>query len=273
MNLYSAFIALRLIPLDGASYGEAAKYTMNINAYPLSQADNPPKGDYIDMADAHVPKAQRDKAAEEQTKKRRKANKKITKSCDRSIRSLLHDYGIGSTWNDPGQITENKNDYRYSRIIDWEYQIAYQRGIEAMNWAMPAVSMLSMRDKGNFSQSGGYNSVYWISNPPTALAETVTANNQTPYAAVYINTKERLAPATATWKVNGEQVGRGRVERSVPSLFTASETFDVGVDLGSPVALDYFDRAPFRFNGKIEKINIRYTDEKEPVFPHSADDD
>jgi arylsulfatase len=70
--------------------------------------------------------------------------------------------------------------------------------------------------------------------------------------------KDRLAPATVTLKVNGKQVGQGRIERSVPSIFTASETFDVGVDLGSPVALDYFDRAPFRFNGKIEKINIRY---------------
>jgi|GEM_PF-6273580 len=29
MNLYSAFITLRLIPLDGASYGEAAKYANN----------------------------------------------------------------------------------------------------------------------------------------------------------------------------------------------------------------------------------------------------
>ena len=72
------------------------------------------------------------------------------------------------------------------------------------------------------------------------------------------DTKERLAPATVTLKVNGKQVGQGRIERSVPSIFTASETFDVGVDLGSPVALDYFDRAPFRFNGKIEKIYIRY---------------
>jgi len=27
--------------------------------------------------------------------------------------------------------------------IDWEYQIAYQRGIEAMNWANPAVSFIS----------------------------------------------------------------------------------------------------------------------------------
>lgn len=75
------------------------------------------------------------------------------------------------------------------------------------------------------------------------------------------DSKERLAPATVTLRVNGKQVGQGRIERSVPAIFTASETFDVGADLGSSVALDYFDRAPFRFNGKIEKINIRYIEE------------
>lgn len=31
---------------------------------------------------------------------------------------------------------------------------------------------------------------------------------------------------------------------TVPMLFTATETFNVGKDL-LPVALDYFDRAPF----------------------------
>jgi arylsulfatase len=87
------------------------------------------------------------------------------------------------------------------------------------------------------------------------------------------DSQERLAPATVTLKVNGKQVGQGRIERSVPSIFTASETFDVGADLGSPVALDYFDRAPFRFNGKIEKIHICYTDAKEPDFRKSPDDD
>ena len=71
---------------------------------------------------------------------------------------------------------------------------------------------------------------------------------------------ERMAPATVTLKVNGKQVGQGRIERSGPSIHTASETFDVGMDLGSPVALDYFDRAPFKFNGKIEKIHISYLD-------------
>ena len=49
-----------------------------------------------------------------------------------------------------------------------------------------------------------------------------------------------------------------RFEDSVPVIFTAFETFDVGIDLGSPVSLDYYDRAPFKFNGKIEKINITY---------------
>jgi len=72
------------------------------------------------------------------------------------------------------------------------------------------------------------------------------------------DTRERLAPATLTLKVNGKQVGQGRIERSVPAGHTASETFDVGMDLGSPVALDYYDRAPFKFNGKINSINIKY---------------
>ena len=42
------------------------------------------------------------------------------------------------------------------------------------------------------------------------------------------------------------------VKRTVPAAFTASETFDVGIDLGSPVSLDYFDRRPFAFDGKID---------------------
>ena len=46
------------------------------------------------------------------------------------------------------------------------------------------------------------------------------------------------------------------VKRTVPAAFTASETFDVGVDLGSPVSLDYFDRRPFAFDGKINSVTV-----------------
>ena len=64
------------------------------------------------------------------------------------------------------------------------------------------------------------------------------------------------APADVVLKADGKEVARATVKRTVPGAFTASETFDVGVDLGSPVSLDYFDRAPFRFEGKIEKMAV-----------------
>lgn len=94
--------------------------------------------------------------------------------------------------------------------IDWEYQITYQRGIEAMDWAMPAVSMLSMRD-GNFSLGGGFNTIYWLSKPPTALQEAVTANNQTPYAAIFLTTRDGpvildVPPATNRTAIFGSAI-------------------------------------------------------------------
>jgi hypothetical protein len=60
------------------------------------------------------------------------------------------------------------------------------------------------------------------------------------------------APAEVVLKVDGAEVARTTVQRTVPAAFTASETFDVGVDLGSPVSLDYFDRRPFAFAVKIK---------------------
>ena len=63
-------------------------------------------------------------------------------------------------------------------------------------------------------------------------------------------------PADVVLKVDGKEVANTTVKRTVPAAFTASETFDVGVDLGSPVSLDYFDRAPFKFDGKIGRVQV-----------------
>jgi arylsulfatase len=46
------------------------------------------------------------------------------------------------------------------------------------------------------------------------------------------------------------------VRRTVPAAFTASETFDVGADLGSPVSLSYADRRPFAFAGRIQTVSV-----------------
>ncbi len=59
---------------------------------------------------------------------------------------------------------------------------------------------------------------------------------------------------TVTLSVNGKQVARGEVPHVVPSRFSATETLDIGADLGSTVSEDY--TAPHAFNGKIEKVDI-----------------
>ena len=65
------------------------------------------------------------------------------------------------------------------------------------------------------------------------------------------------APAEVVLIVDGEEATRTTVQRTVPAAFTASETFDVGTDLGSPVSLDYFDRRPFAFDGKINTVDVK----------------
>ncbi len=65
------------------------------------------------------------------------------------------------------------------------------------------------------------------------------------------------APADVVLTVDGAEVAHLTVKRTVPAAFTASETFDVGIDLGSPVSLDYFDRRPFAFNGTINAVRVQ----------------
>jgi arylsulfatase A-like enzyme len=66
------------------------------------------------------------------------------------------------------------------------------------------------------------------------------------------------AAAMLVMRVDGVEVDRQRTPFTVPLAFSASETFNVGVDLGCPVSLDYRDRAPFRFNGQINDLHIVY---------------
>jgi arylsulfatase len=64
------------------------------------------------------------------------------------------------------------------------------------------------------------------------------------------------APAVVVLSIDGVEVARTTVKRTVPAAFTASETFDVGADLGSPVSLDYFDRPPFAFDGTVDSVKV-----------------
>jgi arylsulfatase A-like enzyme len=84
---------------------------------------------------------------------------------------------------------------------------------------------------------------------------------------------ERAAPAKVTFWINGKEAATGTVQRTVPGTFTASETFDVGMDTCSPVADGYFAEAPFKFEGKLKQLYFKNLQDERPAFKRSADDD
>jgi arylsulfatase len=65
---------------------------------------------------------------------------------------------------------------------------------------------------------------------------------------------------TGTIFVNGKQVAQGRIEHTQPMIFSADETADVGVDLGTPVVESIGSEARSRFNGRIAKVKIEARD-------------
>jgi arylsulfatase len=65
-------------------------------------------------------------------------------------------------------------------------------------------------------------------------------------------------PMDVVMRVNGKVVGQARVPAAMSLHFTSNATFDIGTDLDSPVSLDYYDQAPFVFNGTIGTTTIKY---------------
>ena len=85
-------------------------------------------------------------------------------------------------------------------------------------------------------------------------------------------------PATGgevTLLVNGERVGGGRMENTVPSRFSGYAGMDIGCDNGLVVDKSYADKAPFRFTGTIKQVvfdidpNLSAED-KQALHEHAA---
>jgi arylsulfatase len=60
-----------------------------------------------------------------------------------------------------------------------------------------------------------------------------------------------------TLMVDGQKVAEGRVERTQPGIFSADETADVGIDLGTPVVEAIGAEAKSRFSGRIPKLTVQ----------------
>jgi arylsulfatase len=69
---------------------------------------------------------------------------------------------------------------------------------------------------------------------------------------------------TGTLFVNSEKVGSGRIERTQGGIFSADETADVGIDLGTPVVEAIGSEAKSKFTGKIDKVTVEVKPMKAP---------
>jgi arylsulfatase len=56
--------------------------------------------------------------------------------------------------------------------------------------------------------------------------------------------------------INDEKVAQGRIDRTQPGIFSADETADVGVDLGTPVVEAIGAEAKSRFTGRISSVTV-----------------
>jgi arylsulfatase len=73
-------------------------------------------------------------------------------------------------------------------------------------------------------------------------------------------------PGEITLFVNGEPVGSGRLDHTVPFGFSGYAGLDVGRDNGLVVDRSYADKAPFAFTGTVKKVVF-------DVAPHLAHED
>ena len=69
---------------------------------------------------------------------------------------------------------------------------------------------------------------------------------------------------TGTLFVNNEKVAEGRIEHTEAGMFSADETADVGIDLGTPVVEAIGAEAKSKFTGKIDKVTVEVKEMKAP---------
>jgi len=68
--------------------------------------------------------------------------------------------------------------------------------------------------------------------------------------------------ATATLFVDGQPVAEGKIPQTIRVRFSLDETFDIGMDTGTPVVEDYVDKMPFAFTGTLKKFVVILEPEK-----------
>jgi hypothetical protein len=75
------------------------------------------------------------------------------------------------------------------------------------------------------------------------------------YEFAYEGGKKPGGSGTGTIFIDGKKVAEGKIDQTVPFIFSADETADVGSDHHTPVS-DQYAQFGNEFTGKIEKVTV-----------------
>lgn len=94
---------------------------------------------------------------------------------------------------------------------DIGYQLCYQRGVQAVIWGMPAISLAALREAMVRDLGAAYNDIVYMSNVPLPRHELLTAHHEVLHVVVMLNLKEgpvvlEVPPATGTVAFFGSAV-------------------------------------------------------------------
>ena len=62
-------------------------------------------------------------------------------------------------------------------------------------------------------------------------------------------------------------------EAALDEMVRDTQNMADGMDTSSPVADDYFDKAPFKFDGTLKRLHFKYLPVEKAAFVGSPDDD
>ncbi len=105
------------------------------------------------------------------------------------------------------------------------------------------------------------NQLVYVNNFFGKHSDVLKADGKLPSGEVEVvfeytqQSKDWAGGGTGRLLVNGKQVAEGTFAHVVPGRFSATETLDIGEELGSPVTEDY--HPPFRFNSTMTPVNFK----------------
>jgi len=112
---------------------------------------------------------------------------------------------------------------------------------------------------------------FWLTSSPSCLrSRTRSLSSETDYASprtIVFNFKPDGAGlgkgGTGVLSVDGQDVAKNTLDHTTPITFPEDETFDVGLDTRTGVAMvEYRYNVPFKFTGKIDKLTFKLEPEQ-----------